>query len=62
MHTAYDLSLEELNDLNEIVCQNGEHDDVPDLENISLRVGAGSPHPATPRSDRQYEGFLPDYS
>ena len=27
-----------------------------DLEWVSIRIGAGSPHASTPRSERQYEG------
>ena len=63
MHFATELTAEELCQLHEInfgTDEPAENIDV-DVEHVSLRFGAGSPTPLIPRSERQYEGFLPEW-
>lgn len=60
MYFASDLNTDDLNKLHEIARRNDERYSDRDLEKISIRFGAGSPYPSTPRSERQYEGYLQD--
>lgn len=60
MYFVSDLNTEDLNLFNVVDHWNHTSEYDLDLENISVRIGAGSPYPSTPRSERQYEGYLQD--
>ena len=60
MYFAADVNKEDLNKLHEIERWSDEPKYKMDPENTSACIGAGSPYPSTPRSERQYHGFLPD--
>jgi hypothetical protein len=60
MYFASDLNTEDLNKLHEIARRDEERYSDRDLEKISIRFGAGSPYPSTPRSQRQYDGCQKD--
>ena len=60
MYFASDLNTEDLNLFNVVDHWNHTSEYDLDLENISVRIGAGSPYPSTPRSQRQYDGCQKD--
>jgi hypothetical protein len=60
MYFASDLNTEDLNLFNVVDHWNHTSEFDLNLESISIRFGAGSPYPSTPRSERQYEGYLQD--
>ena len=60
MYFASDLNTEDLNKLHEIQRWSDKPKYHLDPGNTSVRIGAGSPYPANPRSERQYQGVLPD--
>ena len=57
MHCVSQLSTEDLAELQEIDFWTDDSNEFLELDDTSIRFGAGTPYPAIPRSERQYEGF-----